>query len=193
MTLNTMIEKYNSVAYTHNYIFGFRFKGIVYFVSTNEEILPEILCLDKASRGCGNALRFCPNKAIKENLVGMAKPLCTEEEFNSSVENSIYNKGEIFEKLVTEMFGLVWEKDNIPFTKAGDVEVNGVAYQIKYERATFCNDKSLARLVAQGKWTSRPFCPGAGAGPPSGSAEARRVSQSSQKIFLKSVDKQKTL
>lgn len=148
MTLNTMINEYNAIAYTHNYIFGFRLNGMVYFVTTNEEILPEILCLDKASRGCGNALRFCPNRATKNALLEMAKPLCTEEIFNATVENSKYNKGEIFEKFVTEMFGLVWEKDNVPFTKGGDIEVNGVAYQIKYERATFCNEKSLARLAA---------------------------------------------
>lgn len=146
--LNAMIEKYNALAYTHNYIFGFRFNGVVYFLNTNEEILPEILCLDKASRGCGEALRFCPTRAIKNAMLCNAQSLCSEVEFNEIVENSKYNKGEIFEKLVTEMFGLVWEKDNLPFTKGGDIEVNGVAYQVKYERATFCNEKSLARLSA---------------------------------------------
>lgn len=146
--LVSMIEKYNALAYTHNYIFGFRFNGVVYFLNTTEEILPEILCLDKASRNCGNALRFCPNKSIKNAMVENAQPLCSEAEFNEIVENSKYNKGEIFEKLVTEMFGLVWEKDNLPFTKGGDIEVNGIAYQIKYEKATFCNEKSLARLSA---------------------------------------------
>lgn len=143
-----MINAYNSVAYTHNYIFGFIFNGIVYEVNTNEEMLPEILKLDVASRGYGKALRFCPTKEIKMNLVSLATPLCSVEVFTYEVENSKYNKGEIFEKLVTEKFGQVWEKDNVPFTKAGDVEVNGIAYQIKFEKATFCNEKSLANLVA---------------------------------------------
>jgi hypothetical protein len=148
MTLNEMINAYNSVAYTHNYIFGFTFNGVVYEVNTTEEILPEILKLDVASRGYGKALRFCPTKEIKKTLVSIATPLCSVEVFTYEVENSKYNKGEIFEKLVTEKFGQVWEKDNVPFTKAGDVEVNGIAYQIKFEKATFCNEKSLANLVA---------------------------------------------
>ena len=62
------------------------------------------------------------------------------------VENSKYNKGEIFEKFITEYFGQKWEKDNIPFTEAGDIEINGVAYQIKYELASFCSETTLARL-----------------------------------------------
>ena len=40
----------------------------------------------------------------------------------------------------------LWEKDNVPFTKDGDLTVDGVAYQIKYQKATFCNEKSLANL-----------------------------------------------
>jgi hypothetical protein len=66
--------------------------------------------------------------------------------FETLVEESKYNKGEIFEKLVTENFGQEWTKDNVPFTKGGDLTVNGIAYQIKFEKATFTNEKTLARL-----------------------------------------------
>ena len=72
--------------------------------------------------------------------------LCSEKFFNEQVAESKYNNGEIFEKMVTEYFGQVWVKDNVPFTKAGDIETDGVAYQIKYQKATFCNEKSLANL-----------------------------------------------
>ena len=47
---------------------------------------------------------------------------------------------------MTESFGQVWEKDNVPFTEDGDLTVNGIAYQIKFEKATFTNEKTLARL-----------------------------------------------
>ena len=103
--------------------------------------------LDKASRGAGYALRFCPNAQQKLFLMTSAKVLCSAKFFNEQVANSKYNKGEIFEKLVTEHFGQVWEKDNVPFTEAGDIEVDGIAYQIKYQKATFCNEKSLANLT----------------------------------------------
>jgi hypothetical protein len=52
----------------------------------------------------------------------------------------------VFEKLVTEYYGQQWTKDNVPFTEDGDLTVDGIAYQIKYDRATFCNEKSLANL-----------------------------------------------
>ena len=48
--------------------------------------------------------------------------------------------------MVTEHFGQTWEKDNVPFTKDGDITVNGTAYQIKFQKATFCNEKSIANL-----------------------------------------------
>lgn len=142
-----MINRYNELAYTHNYIYGFYFQGNVYMVEATAEIMPYILKLDKASRGAGYALRFCPTTAQKALLLSKgAKVLCSKEFFETSVKGSKYNKGEIFEKMVTESFGQAWEKDNIPFTDAGDLEVNGIAYQIKFEKATFTNEKSLARM-----------------------------------------------
>lgn len=62
------------------------------------------------------------------------------------VENSRYNKGEIFEKMVTENAGQEWHKDSVPFTMDSDVTINNVAYQIKYQSATFTNEKILIRL-----------------------------------------------
>ena len=72
--------------------------------------------------------------------------LCSEKFFEEQVASTKYNKGEIFEKMVTEYFGQEWEKDNVPFTEDGDITVNGVAYQIKFQKATFCNEKSIANL-----------------------------------------------
>ena len=142
-----MIDGYNSVAFTHHYIWGFEYKKMVYMATTTAEIMPYICKLDKASRGAGYALRFCPNNQQKLALLPHAEPLCSATYFADCVKNSKYNNGEIFEKLVTEKFGQVWVKDNVPFTKDGDITVDGVAYQIKYQKATFCNEKSLANLM----------------------------------------------
>lgn len=143
----SMINRYNNKSFTHEYIYGFFFQNNVYMVKTNTSVMPYILKLDKASRGAGYALRFCPTVAQKTFLLAKgAQVLCSKEYFNQETKNSKYNKGEIFEKLVTEYFGQEWEKDNIPFTEAGDIEVDGIAYQIKFEKATFTNEKSLARI-----------------------------------------------
>ena len=147
---NLMIEFYNTNAFTHNYIFGFRMAGNIWYVTVTAELLPELLKLDKASRGAGYALRFKPNKAQKILLMSYgAKVLCSELFFDELAENSKYNKGEIFEKLVTEMNGQTWEKDNVPFTDDGDLTVDGIAYQIKFEKASFINEKQMHKMMAE--------------------------------------------
>jgi hypothetical protein len=120
---------------------------MVYMVETTAEVMPYILKLDKASRGAGYSLRFCPTKEQKAFLLTKgAKVLCSKEFFEISVKESKYNKGEIFEKMVTESYKQEWTKDNVPFTEDGDLTVNGIAYQIKFEKATFTNEKTLARM-----------------------------------------------
>ena len=144
-----LINEYNRLAYTHNYIFGFEYKGVVYAVTTTNEILPYILKLDKASRGAGLALRFKPTNAQKMLLIAKgAIVVGTAEWFKAEVESNNYNIGENFERIITERNGQTWKKDSVPFTIDGDLTVDGVAYQIKYQGATFTNEKTLARLNA---------------------------------------------
>ena len=141
------IDTYNSKAYTHNYIFGFNYKGNVYMVKTTNKVLAYVLKLDKASRGKGYSLRFKPNNKIREMLLAEgAELICSVEMFKSLVADSKYNKGEIFERLVTEWYGQEWEKDNVPFTDDGDLTVDGIAYQIKYEQATFITEAQMMRM-----------------------------------------------
>lgn len=147
---NYLINEYNRLAYTHEYILGFAYKGVVYAVKAHADVLPYILKLDKASRGAGYSIRFKPTVAQKIMLLGMgAEVVCSEEYFNATVKATKYNNGEIFEKMETEKVGQTWTKDSVPFTIDGDLTVNGIAYQIKYQGATFTNEKTLARLTAQ--------------------------------------------
>lgn len=78
-----------------------------------------------------------------------ATVLCSTSIFDSIVADSRYNKGEIFEKLVTEYYGQQWYKDSVPFTDGGDMVADGIAYQIKFEGATFTNERSLMNLMAR--------------------------------------------
>lgn len=145
--LYNMIRAYNSKAFTHEYLFGFSDRGNIYVARTNSKILPYVCCLDSASRGYGRSLRFRPTKAQKELLkTCRCSILCSVEYFNAECKASQYNRGEIFEKIVTERYGQVWTKDSVPFTKSGDLVVDGVHYQIKFEQATFCNEYSLENL-----------------------------------------------
>ena len=150
---NEVIKKmlqdgYNNVAFTDKYILGWTLDHVVYMAVCDRWLVDRVTCLDMASRGAGYALRFKPNKSQKILLMTCgAQAICSEKFFNEMVAESRYNRGEIFEKLVTEKFGQVWEKDNVPFTIDGDITVDGTAYQIKFEKATFTNEKSLASLM----------------------------------------------
>lgn len=147
-----MVKYYISKSYTHNYIAVFTFDGVVYMVIVGNDFFNNGVKLDKASRGAGYSIRFKPNKSDKINLLAKgAKVLCSIEYFEELVKNSKYNKGEIIEKLVTEYYGQEWKKDNVPFTDDGDLTVNNIAYQIKFERATFINEKQIARMRAEDK------------------------------------------
>lgn len=147
--MNLLVNGYESIAYTDNYIYGFRFKGNIYMVNMRG-LDSRVLKLDKASRGAGYALRFKPTADVKLYMIAMgATVLCSASLFDSLVADSRYNKGEIFEKLVTEYYGLIWHKDSVPFTEDGDMTADGIAYQIKFEGATFTNERSLMHLMAR--------------------------------------------
>ena len=143
----TLIQFYNKHAFTHNYILGFRMNGNIYYVIVDAKELDFVTKLDKASRGAGYSLRFKPNKAQKNYLMSLgAEVLCSEELFDGLKTMSKYNFGELFEKLVTEMNGQTWVKDNVPFTEDGDLTVDGVAYQLKFEKATFITEAQMMRM-----------------------------------------------
>lgn len=140
-------NSYEKLAYTDKYILGFKYAGNIYITYRESLETSDFVKLDNAGRGQGYSIRFKPSKAEKIHLLKNASVLCSADYFLELVATSKYNKGEIFEKLVTETEAHTeWKKDNVPFTEAGDVEINGTPYQIKFEKATFCNEKSIMNL-----------------------------------------------
>ena len=145
MTIYEMVKEYEKHSFSSKYIKGFIFKSMVYMVMENS--LDETgLRLDKASRNGGCSLRFKPSLKDKREMLKKAFPICSKQEFKALVETSKYNNGEMYEKVIFNHFGLEWKKDNTPFTKNGDIRINSIAYQIKFEKATFINEKQLAKL-----------------------------------------------
>lgn len=142
MTHEEMILAYEQLSAATTYIIGFAMKHKIYFTQMNG--LPtECTAYEMASRQQGMNLRLRVRKAMKENLL----PACVCLGEDTILTDNKYNKGEMFEKAITEYFGQTWTKDNIPFTKQGDINVNGIEIQIKFDGATFCNTKQLLRLV----------------------------------------------
>ena len=146
MTKGNMIRYYRKFSAANEYIIGFTLNHKVYMVRT-KEITPQYLRVEEASRNYGENLRFRVLKAQKEKLLDSAICLGTDSILNSTY----WNKGEMFEKVVTEYFGQVWKKDTIPFTKHGDINVNGIEVQIKFENATLMNTTQMHRLQRASK------------------------------------------
>lgn len=148
---NSLINRYNAIAYTHKYIWGFEYKGNIYMTFAEKEVMPLVCKLDVASRGAGYALRFRPTNDQKLLLMEGTQVLCSKKFFEEQVNVCKYNRGDVFEKLVTEHYGQVWSKNSVPFTKAGDIVIDGTHYQVKYQQATFCNERSIANLEREAR------------------------------------------
>lgn len=147
---NNMTARYHALSAAHDYLMGFRFDGNIYMVMMSESEVNNVICLDKASRGAGYALRFKPNKSQKLYMLSLgASVLSSAKFFDETVANSQFNKGEIFEKMVTEAYGQRWCKDSVPFYMQGDINIDGIEVQIKFESATFTNEKLLAKFEAR--------------------------------------------
>lgn len=141
-TKRTMIKHYRNNSAADSYILGFTLEKKLYMVEV-AEIMPRFLSVEQASRNQGENLRFRPKLKLKKQLM-KKNPVCLGSADLLIADK--YNKGEIFEKLVTEFFGQTWEKDNIPFWVQGDIQINGREVQIKLENATLMNTKQIAKL-----------------------------------------------
>ena len=141
---HALVTEYTRRAFAHEYIYGYAYKGTIYASYTNADSLAYVAKLDRASRGAGCSLRFKPDTMQKLFLLSCkTEAICSEEAFEEAAKASKYNRGELFEKIMTERAGQVWTKDHIPFDKGADLIVNGIAYQIKFEKATYTNEKIL--------------------------------------------------
>ena len=145
MTHTEISNKYLELKHAKAFIYGFTVDGYIYY--TIEKSL--VYTPSVASRGYGNSLRFRPTKAQKLEMLKNAVMISEKTEFTTMCNNSKYNKGEIFEKLVHDINGLEWVKDSNPFYNSDDIVINGIGYEIKFEGATFTNEKIINNILAR--------------------------------------------
>lgn len=141
-TKRTMIKHYRTHSAADSYILGFVENKNLYMVEV-AEIMPRFLSVEQASRNQGENLRLRIKKNLKKQLM-KRNPICLGSADLLNADK--YNKGEIFEKLVTEFFGQTWVKDTVPFWVQGDIEVDGRQIQIKLDSATLMNTKQIAKF-----------------------------------------------
>lgn len=137
-----MLRNYRKLSGANAYIVGFVDNGQLYMVDM-PSIPPRFINYEKASRNQGYALRLRLKKAHKVQLMKKAVCLGSAEELTKGK----YNQGENFERVVSIHYGIEWVKDTVAFTECGDIRVNGVEVQIKFDGATFTNEKTLKRQM----------------------------------------------
>lgn len=154
--VTNMFARYNRLSGTHNYIMPVLEDGIVYAVFTTADVVAKTLTLDKASRGNGYSIRYKAQTAYTKKILKAGAsaivPLCSVEYLESVAETlgKRINRGDAFEKLLAEKYGIAWTSSgNAKFTTGGDLVICGTDYQVKYVGATFTNEAILARLEAQ--------------------------------------------
>ena len=143
---NWMTETYNKNSAAHTYYFGFVLAGLLYVVAgmTFTE-LSAYFKMDRASTAKGgfNKIRIRATAADLAALLPVATLLGDADLLN----DPHWNKGEMFEKIITETYTAEqWVKDSVPFFKAGDAEINGEQVQIKLNGAELTNEKILTRF-----------------------------------------------
>ena len=154
MTAIEMFEIYLANAFTTNFIVGGECGDVVKFQFVKAEDLVNNLTIQDGSgkeRG-SKILRLLFSKELKKMVNNNGITLCTKSEFEELAKkvggNGRSNRGLALEKLITEYFGQKWHADNKKFTESGDIEINGISYQIKGHKATFTNELTIRELTA---------------------------------------------
>lgn len=138
---------YDSTAFTHKYLFGWiDGENILAAFLDWKQFSFLLLKNDRAASSKGGMLkiRVKADSKAKAILKKVAFVIGKVEELQADKK---YNRGENFERIVTEkLCGVKWEKDSIPYYKAGDIEYRGEAIQVKFDGAELTNERTYKNL-----------------------------------------------
>ena len=150
MKKENAIHYYRKFSGADAYILGFVYKHDLYCI-TVDEIMPRFMRVEKSSskKGGHEKLQFRLNNALKEQLIRKgAKKIGTETDLLEIAGN----KGVSFERMVYRMNGQEPRpKDSVRFDKGGDININGVEYQIKLDGAQIVEFRTLNKIQKERK------------------------------------------
>lgn len=141
------LKIYAKRAYTNNYIVGVARRGVVYayFITLDGDGLARLFTEEDTNKD-GDTLRYRSTAKKVRYLEEHGTPyrLSTLEDFEASREWYTAKNGKVkqrdrgytFERLLAVRFGgTLATAENLKYTDGGDIVINGVAYQVKYERS----------------------------------------------------------
>lgn len=150
MTREEMLQRYEELSVADRYNFGFVFHGEVYSVEADSlEPVKDCIKLGRmaSKRGGWAKLRISFDNWAKTRLIncGMAVKLGAESLLDYDDQ---YNRGEHYEHLIHDLNGQHWVKDRVPFYVDGDIKLEGLRVQIKFDSAELTNERTLSRVGA---------------------------------------------
>lgn len=153
--LDRMRRDYERFTGAEGYAIGFHVGNDV-FVAMLDRIPRRYTFVRRECTQLGGGYALYIDAKKKKNRMELLKH-ATKVGTLADIENGPYNKGVMFEKLVYELNGQEFRgKDNVKFTKGGDIVIDGKEIQVKYEYARICMDKTLQKLKKRGL-TNKPL------------------------------------
>ena len=147
MTKGNAIRYYRRYNGSDGYILGFEYKHQIYMAIINGHLMPRWIKVHKmaSSQGGKNKLQLNLTNKYKEELIRKGAELI------DFVPNH-KNNGRAFEMYVQNRFNAPvrnWDADG--FWVGGDVNIDGVEYQVKFGNAQIVVFETLKNLQACGK------------------------------------------
>lgn len=156
MTKKNFFHYYNKLSGAEGYIIFFRYNGNIYKIAV-KHIAPRWTHEERESKKNGGHQKWKMyiNKAEKRKLIEKAELVMTSAEFKALPYR---NNGHKCEYFLHQAYNLgEYTPDRVRFDKCGDVRINGIEYQVKFENASLCNVNTLhnaqrdARLARKAK------------------------------------------
>lgn len=147
MNRDEMLKLYESKTAANAYIIGFEMNGCLYTLySETLNAVADCIKYDRAAQSHGGMgkIRLRMSKLDK---IKLARKAVNHGPVSVMEYAEKYNNGEKFERYITELNGQKWSKDSVPFWQAGDIEINGLQVQIKFDGAEITNEKTLMRIA----------------------------------------------
>lgn len=142
-----MKKGYETHTLTNLYLKGFSVDGFVY--AYKDKGVTDAVCeTERIKDGGKTTLKYKPSTAKRRALVksGRCLKICCVERLEYLYNNSKYNRGEIFEMLINELFGKVWHKDKTPFFVGYDLSDGLRNYSIKFFGGRYCTESTIDML-----------------------------------------------
>lgn len=147
MTREEMILNYEATQAAVAYIIGFVLNKRIYRI-VMDKLFDDMFYATRESHSHGGyaKIKLRLTNAIKCQLIEMGAQEIGGLEI---LDNGPKNKGDAFEKYEVEKAGGTWGRNTLEYYLGGDVEIDGKPYQIKFEGASFTNEKVIAKAM---KW-----------------------------------------